>query len=60
MLPWYKGKGIEIFDIFTFQIPFPLFQGNTLSLTNAQYSVVNFLTARKMMSHPSVLAGQSD
>ena len=31
-----------------------------LSFTNAQYSLINFQTAHKMTSQPSILAEQSD
>ena len=41
-------------------IPMILYQGITLLLTFAFVSLVNFQTARKMMSRPSVLAGQLD
>ena len=37
-----------------------LYQGNTLSLTIAIVSLVDFLAALKMTSRPSVLAWQSD
>ena len=51
------------------ETPSPLYQGNALSLTItqyflsltiAQYSLVNFQTARRMTLRPSVLAGQLD
>ena len=35
-------------------------QSNTLSLTIAIVSLIDFQTARKMISHPTVLAGHSD
>ena len=38
----------------------PLYQSNTLSLSSAVISLVNFLSARKIMRHPSVLANCSD
>ena len=41
-------------------IPLTVIQGSTLSLTNVITYPYCFLTANKMTSHPSVLAGTSD
>ena len=39
---------------------FSLYQGSALSLTSAQYSLIDIQTARKMKSQPIILAGQLD
>ena len=48
------------FDASPLSIPSPLYQGNTLSLTIAIYSLVEFLTTHIMTSHLSVLAPRKD
>ena len=46
--------------VFPILLPFPLYQGNTLALTNVVNSLVNFITAYKRMWHLCVVAGMSD
>ena len=49
--------GLKIIKkVFSIYPPSPLYQGNTLSLANAIISLVDFLTAPKMMACLSVLA----
>ena len=48
------------YDVFPFSLLSFLYQGNTLSLTIAIVSLVEFQTARKMTSCPSILAGHLD
>ena len=47
-------------DVFSISLPFPLFQGNTLSLPNFDSSLVNFVTAYKRLWYLCVSAGTSD
>ena len=48
-------------DVFHISLPSPLYQGNnTLSLTKTITSLVNFLTAYKMLWRLCVIAGTSD
>ena len=44
----------------SFQQPPPIYQGRALSLTSALYSLINFQTANKMTSQPSILAEPRD
>ena len=46
--------------VFPISLPFPLHQGNTLSLPNVVTSLVNFLTAYKRFWRLCGLAGTSD
>ena len=47
-------------DVFSISFPFPLYQGNTLSLTNVVTSLVDFLTACKRLWCLCIVAGKSD
>ena len=47
-------------DVFPISFPFPLYQGNTLSLSNCFTLLVNFLTVCKSLLHLCILTGSSD
>ena len=47
-------------DVFSISFPSPLYQGNTLLITNAITYPHCFLTAYKMTLRPSILAGMLD
>ena len=57
---WVLSIQLSRFDVFPFSLLSPLCKGNTISLTIAIVSKVDFLAARKKTSCPSDLALQSD